>query len=942
MVSPLQWDTVAQSTPAYQDLLGDRYTLETELGSGGQGTVFRAHDRRLGRTVAIKFLRPDIATLLGPHRFQREIAIAASLSHPNIVPLLDSGGNGDQLYYTMPLVEGESLRTRLRRQSQLGIDEAVRIACDVAVALDYAHDHGYAHRDIKPENIFLTRDRAIVLDFGIARAIELSGTDAVTSGNIVIGTPAYMSPEQGSGHRHLDGRTDIYALGCVLYEMLAGSPPFTGATAQAIIARHLVDPPPALSVVRSTVSPALEEVIRKSLAKVPADRYASGAEMVRAMEQARRHPGGRALWRRRLTQVALVAVPAAAGVVLWIAWPRTVLDPNKVMGFPLLGSAGVPRFAVEQVEEAIAAAMQDTDPLRWLRARLFLGGSGGAALPADSATRLARARGARYWLGGSLSTIGDSLVVRLELFDVKGDSLVASRAETAPRSEPAYVPAFRAVNMLLPRVVGRSTHVDQKYLERHPPAAVANWLAGEVAYRNARYRAALASYRSALEADSTLVPAALKGAMTAGWLAEFSVADSLTRLALRREDELPAPNRLLAHSLANFIAGNGDLAMYWARQAAEAAPEWSEAWYQVGEAAYHLWPSVDNPDSVAHSAFRQSLALDPDFAPVVFHLAELAMVTGALDEADTLVKRHHALSADTAQQLQLELMLRCIRTGRDVDWTPLAVADGRGNQLLAAGNLLAAGGRHLRCAEGPYEAALRSKAPDEDLGRRWDASFALHHLYIARGEHARATAIADSVVASGVAAGRGLRIVDALLGVGSDSIGRAEIAWLDQPGDTMSIRRAWWFGEWSSARDDIDRLERVTRRLRLLAAGLGTPPDQVPARVMAARLLLARGDTAGAIDSLGAIRPVAPLGELLYGYWAPLAAERLLLAQLLLAQRRPAEALRVAASFDGERAVIDLAYLRPSLEVRRLAAARLGDRKLERELERRLAGLSVR
>ncbi|MGH7514909.1 MAG: protein kinase domain-containing protein [Gemmatimonadales bacterium] len=934
---------MAQPTTAFQDTLGDRYQLDTELGSGGQGSVFSARDRRLGRTVAIKFLRPDIATLLGPYRFQREIAIAASLSHPNIVPLLDSGGAGDQLYYTMPLVEGESLRARLRRQSQLPVDDALRIVRDVAAGLDYAHEHGYAHRDIKPENILLTRDRAIVLDFGIARAIELSGTDSVTSGNIVIGTPHYMSPEQGSGQRQVDGQTDIYALGCVLYEMLAGSPPFTGATAQAIIARHLVDPPPALSVVRSTVSPALEEVIRKSLAKVPADRYASGAEMVRALDQARRHPGGRALWRRRLTQAGLVIVPAAAALTAWLAWPRATLDPNKVMGFPLLGSAGVPRFAVEQVEEAIAAAMQDTEPLRWLRARLFLGAAAGSALPADSATHLARARGARYWLGGSLAKVGDSLVVRLELFDAKGDSLLASRSETAPLTDPAYVPAFRAVNMLLPRVVGRSTHVAQKYLERHPPAAVANWLAGEVAYRNARYRDALASYRSALAADSTLAPAALKGAMTAGWLAEFPVADSLTHLALRREAELPAPNRLLAHSLVNFIAGNGDSAMYWAREAVQAAPEWSEAWYQVGEAAYHLWPTGDNPDSVAHSAFRRSLALDPDFAPVVFHLAELAMVSGALGEADSLVKRHHALSADTAQQLQLELMLRCVRGDRQVDWAPLAAADDPGGiQLLAAGKLLAAGGRHLQCAEGAYQAALRSPAPDEDLRRRWNAALSLHHVYLARGERDRARAIADSVVASGVAAGRGLRIVDALLGMGSDAAGAAEIAWLEQSRDSTSIRRAWWFGEWSSAHDDVERLDAVTHRIRVLAAGSGAPPDQVPARVMSARLLLARGDTAGAIDSLGAIRPLAPLGDLIYGYWEPLAAERLLLAKLLLARGRAAEALRVAESFDGERAVLDLAFLRPSLELRRQAAARLGDRKSEREIERRLAALSKR
>src|SRR4051812_48432265 len=391
-----------QALTDYQDALGDRYQLEGELGSGGQGTVFRAQDQRLSRPVAIKFLRPDVAPLLGPDRFQREIAIAAALTHPNIVPLLDSGGEGVHLYYTMPLVEGESLRRRLTRQTQLPLDDALSITRDVAAALDYAHERGYIHRDIKPENIVLTGDRAIVLDFGIARAIEVAGESAITSGGIVIGTPLYMSPEQASGQQQLDGCTDIYSLGCVLYEMLAGEPPFTGATPQAVVARHLVDPPPKLSVVRRSISPALEEAIEKALAKVPADRYTSGAVMVAALERAQRHPGGRALIKRRLKRAALVGVPAIVALSAYLAWPGTaVLDSNKVMGFPILPRGGVQPFAVEQVEEAIGAAMQDTDPLRWMRARLFLGGATRSALPADSATRLARQRGARYWLGGS-------------------------------------------------------------------------------------------------------------------------------------------------------------------------------------------------------------------------------------------------------------------------------------------------------------------------------------------------------------------------------------------------------------------------------------------------------------------------------------------------------------------------------------------------------------
>ena len=322
-----------QALTDFQDALGDRYQLEDELGSGGQGTVFRARDLRLSRPVAIKFLRPDIAPLLGPDRFQREIGIAASLSHPNIVPLLDSGGEGEHLFYTMPLVEGESLRRRLTRHTQLPLEDALQITTDVASALDYAHKRGYIHRDIKPENIVLTEQGAIVLDFGIARAIEVAGESAITSGALALGTPLYMSPEQASGQQQLDGRSDIYALGCVLYEMLAGEPPFTGATPQAVVARHLVDPPPKLSVVRRSVTPALEEAIEKALAKVPADRYASAAEMVQALRKAQRHPGGRALIRRRLKQVALVGVLAMVAMSAYLTWPSVVLDSNNVTAF---------------------------------------------------------------------------------------------------------------------------------------------------------------------------------------------------------------------------------------------------------------------------------------------------------------------------------------------------------------------------------------------------------------------------------------------------------------------------------------------------------------------------------------------------------------------------------------------------------------------------------
>jgi tetratricopeptide (TPR) repeat protein len=611
------------------------------------------------------------------------------------------------------------------------------------------------------------------------------------------------------------------------------------------------------------------------------------------------------------------------------------------MGFPLLERGGVPPLAVEQVEEAVAAAMQDTDPLRWLRARLYLGSAARSGLPADSATRIARRRGARYWLGGSLSAIGDSLVVHLDLYDAAGDSLVASRSEAGPRDTAAYALAFRAVSALLPHVVGRSTHVAEKYLEVHRPAAVAKWLAGEVAYRNARYRDAMTLYRDALAADSTLVPAALKGAMTAAWLSEFSVGDSLVRLALAREDQMPAPNRLLAKGLLFQFAGHGDSAQTWFRQAASVAPEWSEAWYELGEAAYHLWPSGEHLDSAARAAFGRSIELDPDFAPVVFHLAELAIAGDEMDQAAALALRHRGLSADTVQQLQLDLMLACVRAGPNkTDWSRLAALEPPGMLLLSAGRLLAAGGRHLGCAEEAYRAALVSPEEDPDVSRRWNAALGLHHIFVARGEAARARALADSVVESGVPAGRGLWVLDALIGVAPYAVGAREMAALDKPVDSMSVARLWWFGEWSAAHDDVARLERVTRRLAILAAEQGSDAVRVPARAMAARLLLARRDTAAAIDSLSALLPVADRGALIWGYYESLASERLLLARVLLAQGEARRAIRAAESFDGQRAAVDVAFLPASLEVRRQAAVALGDSSLTRLVRRRLAGLS--
>ncbi|HMA40948.1 MAG TPA: protein kinase, partial [Gemmatimonadales bacterium] len=266
--------------------LADRYAFDREIGRGGMATVYRAQDVKHHRPVAIKVLHPYLAMNLGSERFLREIQIAAQLQHPHIVPLYDSGQAGDLLYYVMPFVEGESLRQRLEREPRLSLDEALHLARAIAAALDYAHRHGVVHRDIKPENVMLHEGEAMVTDFGIAKAVSAAAADNLTQTGTAVGTPAYMSPEQAGGAVELDGRSDVYSLGCVVYEMLTGRTPFTGPTAQAIIAQLFTEPPPPLRSVRPAegMPEWAEQAVMKALAKDPAARFATAAQFSQALK----------------------------------------------------------------------------------------------------------------------------------------------------------------------------------------------------------------------------------------------------------------------------------------------------------------------------------------------------------------------------------------------------------------------------------------------------------------------------------------------------------------------------------------------------------------------------------------------------------------------------------------------------------------------------------
>ncbi len=363
------------------EALGSRYRIERELGQGGMATVYLAEDLKHGRRVAIKVLRPDLAAVIGAERFLREIKTIAVLQHPHILGLIDSGEVQGSAYYVMPFVEGESLRDRLTREKQLPIPEATRIATEVASALDYAHRHGVIHRDIKPENILLHDGTALVADFGIALAVSSAGGTRMTETGLSLGTPHYMSPEQSMGEREITARSDVYALGCVTYEMLTGDPPFTGSTAQAIVAKVMTEKPASIRRLRERVPQQVEDAVLTALEKLPADRFGSAAEFAQAITGAptgrlaseesvsRAMPPSRSLRRSRLYAASAAILLLAVVAATFIAGRRlgrqdSTLPPSRLAILaPNLGGTGVASLfrqtAVTQDGEAVVFVSQN-------------------------------------------------------------------------------------------------------------------------------------------------------------------------------------------------------------------------------------------------------------------------------------------------------------------------------------------------------------------------------------------------------------------------------------------------------------------------------------------------------------------------------------------------------------------------------------------------------
>jgi serine/threonine-protein kinase len=631
-----------------QSALVGRYTIERELGRGGMATVYLALDFKHDRLVALKVLHPELARALGPDRFVREIRFAAQLNHPHILPLHDSGEADGFLYYIMPYVEGESLRAHLESQKQLPVDDALAITQQVADALTYAHGHGVVHRDIKPENILLAGGHALLADFGIARAIGAAAGDKLTETGLAIGTPAYMSPEQSSGDRSLDGRADIYALGCVLYEMLAGAPPFTGPTAQSILARHAVDPVPSLHTVRQEVPIAVERAIGKALAKAPADRFATAAEFALALtaaapataalpiEESRR--AGRPRWWVRAVIAALL-IGSIAGAISILSRSRgsQPLDVNLIAIAPF--DVLEPKLTLwrEGLVDVLSRSLDGAGALRTVAPSLVIRRWSGRA-DRPSAGEVARRTGAGLAVFGSLVGAGpDSVRVTATLLDVKADRALAEiELRHAVDRMDGLVDSL-AVRLL--GELGRTRRVGllRQAQTRSLPALKA-FLQGEQHYRRMAWDSAQVHFERAVALDSTFALALRHLAEVHRWKTG-SGRDSFAIYALRAarfNHGLPPRESLLvvAESLeavlweattnAEFF-GNASRSIGMWEEAVRQYPDDAEAWYGLAEARFHAGPEIGVTLRQQLEAFDRAIAIDSGFLLADPHAVSLGI-----------------------------------------------------------------------------------------------------------------------------------------------------------------------------------------------------------------------------------------------------------------------------------------------------------------------------
>jgi serine/threonine-protein kinase len=851
--------------------------------------VFLATDLKHRRQVAIKVLRPELATVLGADRFLREIEIASSLNHPHILPLFDSGEADGLLYFVAPFIEGQSLRDRLNAEHQLPVEEAVELTRQVAAALAYAHGRGLLHRDIKPENILLAQGEAVVADFGIARAVEEAAERRLTQTGIVIGTPAYMSPEQGVGGP-VEARSDLYSLACVLYEMLAGQPPFTSLTAHALLAQHSLDQVPSLRAARPAVPAALEAVIARALAKLPADRFQSVAEFSAALGAATHAPtltvsrtrrGGR----RRALPVGL-ALAALAGLALW-AWQRQAsggrprLDPQLILVLPFQVAGAVdttlvsPEGMVDLVATRLSgeAGPRAVYPGSAVRAWLQAGGTRSHELPVATALRVAAELGAGQVLLGRAFGAPGRLELSGSLVRVgRGETVAAERVSGASDSLLPLLDQLLA-KILLQTAGPGSRRLDELTTDRL--RALRPYLGGLEKYRRGQYREAARLFNQALDEDSAFALAGLALAAAENAVGRVGERERGVAIAWAHRARLSGPDRLfLAALVGPRYPGHSSLAEILAawERAVDSLPDRWEVWYELADVLFHYGAFLGKPGSLqrATTAFQKVLEADSAFAPALEHLVDLALGAGDTSAVRRLGTRYLAVdsSGDHADYVRWRMALalgdsvlhRRVRLnfpGMDAELLDRIVGtaqlDGLGLDDAAAasaalfsqprneGDLFVASvlTRNLLLNRGRPRAAAAVRV-DQATGLPFDALFSVIEALYWDGDTAAASA----------AVRRRARFADAPLAPAA----------APDPSQALDICTV---SLWHLAQGQYGTLDEAVKRLRRVKAPLdsyGTSPSPICAAILDAQLasVRRRPDAAATLDRLDSIMLTGP------------------------------------------------------------------------------------
>ncbi len=602
-----------------RDALNGRYTVERELGRGGMAVVYLAEDLRHGRRVALKVLQPEGAGPGTVQRFLKEIRTAAQLHHPHILSLFDSGSVDELLYYVMPFVDGETLRDRLEREGALQVTDAVRITREVADAIDYANGHGVVHRDIKPENIFLVAGHALVGDFGIARAADVARLKGVTESTlteagVAVGTAAYMSPEQAMAEPKVDGRSDQYSLGCVLYEMLAGQPPFTGPTSQVIMARHTSDHVPPLATVRA-VPADLERAVVRALAKIPADRWPTATAFAEALGSAvtahvsarTQMPAGQQRVIRSAIGSAAVIVTALAG---WLTWPsRTadatdVIDSIAVLPFIDLSKDTTRSAIVDALHVQLIGALGSEGAFRTISPQSVLQYRYTVKTLAD----IARELGVDAVLSGNVLSIGDSLMIQLTLSRSMPDERTVWNSEYSANLADVFSLQSTAARDV-------ANFIDASGATRRGTRPASERAIDPVAYE---------AYAKGIAAWNTFTAPGLRD------------AEKYLQEAIRIAPDFAQAYAGLAHvstSLSYYVAAPPREAFLRARRFANTALQLdsatAEAWSVLGWVA----SVVDHDWGTAEAHFRRAVQLNPSYAVGHMWLAWYLAWVGHFDEA---------------------------------------------------------------------------------------------------------------------------------------------------------------------------------------------------------------------------------------------------------------------------------------------------------------------